>query len=81
MLKLHHLSIGYNDSAPVVSSIDAELSDGCFCCLLGRNGTGKSTLLRTIAGLQNPLSGTIDRPDSIGIVLTLVPNLLNTRVR
>ena len=81
MLKLHQLSIGYNNSAPVVSSIDAELSDGCFCCLLGRNGTGKSTLLRTIAGLQHPLGGTIERPDSIGIVLTLVPNLLNTRVR
>ena len=81
MLKLHQLNIGYNNSAPVVSSIDAELSDGCFCCLLGRNGTGKSTLLRTIAGLQPPLAGTIERPESIGIVLTLVPNLLNTRVR
>jgi len=81
MLKLHHISIGYGNSAPVVTAIDAELSAGCFCCLLGRNGTGKSTLLRTIAGLQPPLSGKIDRPDSIGIVLTYVPNLLNTRVR
>lgn len=81
MLRLSNLNIGYNDSAPVVMSIDAELSDGCFCCLLGRNGTGKSTLLRTIAGLQLPLSGTIERPDSIGIVLTGIPNLLNTKVR
>lgn len=81
MLKLHNISIGYNNSAPVVKAIDAELSAGCFCCLLGRNGTGKSTLLRTIAGLQPPLSGEIERPDSIGIVLTYVPNLLNTRVR
>ena len=81
MLRLSNLNIGYNDSAPVVTSIDAELSDGCFCCLLGRNGTGKSTLLRTIAGLQLPLNGTIERPDSIGIVLTGIPNLLNTKVR
>ena len=81
MLRLSNLNIGYNDSAPVVMSIDAELSDGCFCCLLGRNGTGKSTLLRTIAGLQLPLDGTIERPDSIGIVLTGIPNLLNTKVR
>lgn len=81
MLRLSNLNIGYNNSAPVVSSIDAELSDGCFCCLLGRNGTGKSTLLRTIAGLQRPLTGTIERPDSIGIVLTGIPNLLNTKVR
>ncbi len=81
MLKLHHLTIGYNNSAPVVKAIDAELSAGSFCCLLGRNGTGKSTLLRTIAGLQPQLGGDIERPDSIGIVLTYVPNLLNTRVR
>ena len=81
MLRLSNLNIGYSDSAPIVSSIDAELSDGCFCCLLGRNGTGKSTLLRTIAGLQRPLTGTIERPDSIGIVLTGIPNLLNTKVR
>ena len=81
MLKLHNLHIGYNNSAPIVSSIDAELSDGCFCCLLGRNGTGKSTLLRTLAGLQPPLGGTIERPDSVGVVLTFVPDLLNTSVR
>ena len=81
MLKLHNLHIGYNNSAPIVSSIDAELSDGCFCCLLGRNGTGKSTLLRTLAGLQPPLGGTIERPDSVGIVLTYIPDLLNTNVR
>ncbi len=81
MLQLGDLNIGYNDSAPVVSAIDAELSDGCFCCLLGRNGSGKSTLLRTIAGLQHPLSGTIVRPDSISIVLTEIPDLHNTRVR
>ena len=81
MLQLHHISIGYNDSAPVVTSIDAELSAGCFCCLLGRNGTGKSTLLRTVAGLQPPLGGILHRPDSVGIVLTLVPDLQHTSVR
>ncbi len=81
MLQLHHISIGYNDSAPVVTSIDAELSAGCFCCLLGRNGTGKSTLLRTVAGLQPPLGGILCRPGSVGIVLTLVPDLQHTSVR
>lgn len=81
MLALKQLSIGYKHSAPVASAIDAELSVGEFCCLLGRNGTGKSTLLKTIAGLQPPLSGQIIRPEHIGLVLTQVPNLQNTTTR
>lgn len=81
MLALKQLSIGYKHSAPVASAIDAELSVGEFCCLLGRNGTGKSTLLRTIAGLQSPLSGQIIRPEHVGLVLTQVPNLQNTTTR
>lgn len=78
---LKGLSIGYKHSAPVVSAIDAELSIGTFCCLLGRNGTGKSTLLRTIARLQPPLSGQVICPEHVGIVLTQVPELQHTTVR
>lgn len=81
MLALRQLSIGYQHSAPIVQAMDAELCDGTFCCLLGRNGTGKSTLLRTIARLQKPLAGTIEAPENIGIVLTQVPDLAHTTVR
>lgn len=78
-LYLKGVSVGYK-SASLVSSIDAELNSGDFICLIGRNGTGKSTLLRTIAGLISPISGTVECPDSIGIVLTQVPDLRNTTV-
>jgi len=81
MLTLKQLSIGYNHSAPVVSAIDAELCVGQFCCLIGRNGTGKSTLLRTIAHLQEPIAGTLISPENIGLVLTQVPDLSHTTVR
>lgn len=77
-VKLHNISIGY--SAPVVSAIDAELLSGAFVCLVGRNGTGKSTLLRTIAGLIKPLSGEISINSSVGIVITAFPHLQNTTV-
>lgn len=63
-MKLHALSIGYKSSVPIVRSIEAELSCGQFICLLGRNGTGKSTLLRTLAGLQEPLEGEISIPQT-----------------
>ena len=80
-MRLQSLSIGYNDSAPVASAMDAELRSGQFCCLLGRNGTGKSTLLRTIAGLLPPLSGCVERPERVALVLTQVPDLQRTTVR
>lgn len=80
-MKLKGLTIGYHNSVPIVSSIDAELNHGQFCCLIGRNGTGKSTLLKTIAGIQSPLSGSIETPSNVAIVLTQVPELKNTTVR
>lgn len=56
---LKQLTIGYNSSAPIVNSIDAELRLGDFVCLIGRNGSGKSTLLKTLSGLIKPLSGNL----------------------
>lgn len=78
-LYLKGVSVGYK-SASLVSSIDAELNSGDFICLIGRNGTGKSTMLRTIARLISPVNGNVECADSIGIVLTQVPDLKNTTV-
>lgn len=91
-MTLKHLSIGYNQA--VVSDINQELRPGCFVCLLGRNGTGKSTLLKTIANLITPISGEIilenknlteysptELAKKIGLVLTQVPDLPNTTLR
>ncbi|GAB5520878.1 MAG: ABC transporter ATP-binding protein [Rhodothermales bacterium] len=63
MLTIEHLSIGY--SAPrtatyvVAEDINLTLNEGELVCLLGPNGAGKSTLMRTISGMQAPLSGSI----------------------
>ena len=78
------LSIGYKSSAPIVSSIDAELLPGTFICLLGRNGTGKSTLLMTLAQQLSPLSGDIiynNKEALPALVLPKMPELANTTVR
>jgi iron complex transport system ATP-binding protein len=50
------LSIGY-PGRPVASGIEVALRAGELVCLLGPNGVGKSTLIRTLAGMQRPLSG------------------------
>lgn len=49
MLQLHDISAGYGRT-PVLHGITAEVEDGQLVALLGRNGVGKTTLLRTITG-------------------------------
>lgn len=62
VLKTNSLFIGYTrkkNKSVVQSSLSLTLQSGELVCLIGPNGTGKSTLLRTLAGLQKPLSGKI----------------------
>lgn len=58
MLLLDNLTIGYTGKT-VAGGLSASLPAGAMTCLIGRNGTGKSTLLRTVAGFQPPLSGRV----------------------
>ncbi|GHV65208.1 iron(III) ABC transporter ATP-binding protein [Bacteroidia bacterium] len=58
------LSIGYNQGRRGNTIVHAGLSfalrEGEMTCLLGQNGTGKSTLLRTVSGALKPLAGTLN---------------------
>lgn len=48
----------------VVRNINLELKPGQIVCLMGRNGVGKSTLMKTIMGLIKPKSGVITYTES-----------------
>jgi ABC-type Mn2+/Zn2+ transport system ATPase subunit len=52
------LSIGH-EKRPVVSGLDFALDAGSSLALVGGNGSGKTTMLRTLAGLIPPLAGTV----------------------
>ncbi len=58
-LELNNLSIGYATGKAVAAAITATAAEGRLTCLLGANGMGKSTLLRTMAGFMPPLGGSI----------------------
>ncbi len=58
-LEISNLSCGYTADRPLVRDVSFTLRDGDICCILGRNGVGKSTMFKTLLCLLKPLSGTI----------------------
>ena len=58
LLKLTDVSAGYNQT-PVLLNVNMSLDKGDIVCLLGRNGMGKTTLLRSIIGLTKVVKGDI----------------------
>ena len=58
LLKLTDVSAGYNQT-PVLVNINMMIEKGDIACLLGRNGMGKTTLLRSIIGLNKVIKGDI----------------------
>jgi iron complex transport system ATP-binding protein len=88
LLETHALSIGYPPSVRVAADLHLNVPAGELVCLIGPNGTGKSTLMRTLAGMQPPLAGRVllggvdlhrllpaERAKKLGIVLTERPNV------
>ncbi|MBQ7580308.1 MAG: ABC transporter ATP-binding protein [Clostridia bacterium] len=57
-LKVTDLCVGY-DSNVVAEHLNFQVESGDYLCIVGENGSGKSTLMRTILGLQHPISGSI----------------------
>ena len=62
VLRTQDLSVGYNGKA-VCAPLSFELPAGGILCLDAPSGTGKTTLLRTIAGLQTPVSSELAAPN------------------
>lgn len=55
---LDKVSIGYRNNV-VAENLSAQIRDREFTCLIGRNGLGKSTLVKVLSGFIPPLSGKI----------------------
>ena len=57
-LTCQNLYVGY-DGKSVLQDLNFEVFAGDYLCIVGENGSGKSTLMKTILGLQPPISGRI----------------------
>jgi len=74
ILNIKDLTIGYRQKknskffgqtshgrkSEIASELNLKLNQGELVCLLGPNGSGKSTLMRTMSGIQSPLSGRVE---------------------
>ena len=63
-LTCQRLCVGY-DGRSVLQDLSFELLAGDYLCIVGENGSGKSTLMKTILGLQAPISGRILTGDGL----------------
>lgn len=59
MIDIQSLSYSYVDNKFVFNNLNAQIEQGQFWGILGRNGAGKSTFLELIIGLRKPSSGSI----------------------
>ncbi|MGV3558210.1 ABC transporter ATP-binding protein [Larkinella arboricola] len=60
MIELTNLTFGYNQKKILYRDLDLSLQPGSIYGLLGKNGAGKSSLLRLMGGLLYPTAGTIN---------------------
>lgn len=93
IISLSQLSVGYTLSRPVISDINLELRSGQLVCLIGENGIGKSTLLKTLTGFLPKLKGSLllgnrdiesfsqrELARQVSIVLTQKPDVQNLTI-
>ncbi len=71
LVLLKQASVGFSE--PLLSPITESIRSGEAVALLGSNGSGKTTILKTIAGLEDPFSGSV----SVRGTVILIPQILS----
>ena len=78
-VSLHQLSYSTPDNQPLFTYLELTFGPG-RTGLIGRNGTGKSTLLRIIAGELQPAGGSVTRNGTLGMLRQAVHDRLSRRL-
>lgn len=64
LITCRDLCLGY-DGQEILHNLNFSVEQGDYLCIVGENGSGKSTLMRTLLGLQQPISGSIELHDGL----------------
>lgn len=70
LLQLRQITLRYS-AVPLLDQVDLQIDEGERVCLVGRNGSGKTSLMRLLTGEEQPQEGEIIKPS--GVVLTRLP--------
>jgi sulfonate transport system ATP-binding protein len=76
--QVRDLARSFDDGRRVLDHLDLDIVPGEFVALLGVSGTGKSTLLKALAGLDQDISGDIEVPGTVAVAFQ-EPRLLPWR--
>ena len=63
LITCKNLSVGHERNK-VAGPFSLEINNGDYLCVIGENGSGKSTFMKTILGLITPIEGSIEHDDS-----------------
>ena len=66
MISINGLTVAYGGFT-LLDNIDFHISGSDKIGLVGKNGAGKSTIMKLICGQQNPTSGSVDKPNDLRI--------------
>jgi ATP-binding cassette subfamily F protein 3 len=66
MISINSLTVAYGGFT-LLDAIDFHISENDKIGLVGKNGAGKSTIMKLICGLQSPTSGSVEKPNDIRI--------------
>ncbi|MCP1359310.1 ABC transporter ATP-binding protein [Aneurinibacillus migulanus] len=62
-MRFNHITVKYENHRKVFEDFSLDLAEGQITCVMGASGIGKTTLLRMAAGLEQPMSGSVQRKE------------------
>lgn len=72
LIRFDNVTLGY-EGQPVIKGLDFEVNKGDYLCVIGENGSGKSTMMKALLGFLSPMSGSIYKDKKLKNAIGYLP--------